>query len=135
MEKFDGALPDHQDKTEEHMVGVWLHELQDHANLIAELPDSDPSSYLRSAFYTGVTQGLNDNTKWAKELADYALDEGAVNKETATVAKMEGYSWGLKFRERLQKEDRQEYRQKMVRSLRDKLSKIAPWDDQTRKPL
>lgn len=130
------------DVHEAHLVDMWLHELQDHTNLIAELPLVDPSQRMRDAFYDGMTQGLNAN------LVFYAsLTQEAVTKMTATLgdedvsslavlfSRMVGYKHGYDFREKLRHSKSSDLRQKMVNGLRDKLSKIAPWDDQTRKPL
>lgn len=130
MDKFADQLPEHVDRTEQHMVEVWLHELQDHTNLIAELPDTDPSAYLRAAFYTGYTQGLNGNKQFLVDMEKTPRTHGSV-----TFATMDGFDAGEKFKLRLEMEDRLEYRQKMVLSLKDKLTKITPWEDQTRKPL
>jgi len=131
MTKFDDENTSKEDHTEKHMVEVWLHELQDHTNMIAEMPDSDPSSYLRAAFYQGATQGLNANREFQKRVLKRKRTEVSVTPLIID----EGYWWGEKFRHRLQKEDRQEYRQKMVASLKSKLTKITPWEDQTKTPL
>jgi hypothetical protein len=134
---MDEDLKHQAHKKAEHLIEVWLHELQDHANLVATMPAESGADKLRNAYYEGFALGCNNDVPWLQEKMRYIRDdsEGDQTDHGLASAGVMGFVDARKFNERLNKEDRDVYRQKMYDKVKGQLTKITPWADQTRKPL
>lgn len=127
-----------EDRKDSHLVEVWLHELQDHANLIANLPSIDQLADARNSYYEGFGMGLNSNTDWqTNKFLVWGCDKPrpTVGHMFMLSAGLVGFDNGQKFIKFLEREERPQVRQKAYDKLKAEMTKITPWSDQTRKPL